>query len=294
MRRAGASDTRRSTPRPLRTPPLAYMSITIATTSTTMPAVTCRLKLGSGRRAGTKSINEATVYETIVGSTAEGGAIAQLKQALRNAKAPAPKYATPIRFRATHSGKNAPASQWAAPLDERVSRQPPPAVEFGDEANDVEAQAQVSADARGLGRAQRHHRIEEARRHRAGQRCPVVLDREERARALRREEDADGASRRRKVVGVLHELVEELRNRLGNADARERARRPRVIEAARGIRGAVALDAARHHGAQVEALALGRLQQPLEARGLGKPRDEARQALHALARPLHVDARLIG
>ena len=52
MRPAAASDTSRITPRPERTPPLACISITIAITSTTTPAVTWIVRLGSRRRAG--------------------------------------------------------------------------------------------------------------------------------------------------------------------------------------------------------------------------------------------------
>jgi hypothetical protein len=61
MRPAAASVTSRITPRPLRTPPLAYISITIATTSTSTPAVTWMVRLGSRSRAGTSSTSEATV-----------------------------------------------------------------------------------------------------------------------------------------------------------------------------------------------------------------------------------------
>ena len=52
MRPAAASDTSRITPRPERTPPLAYISITIAITSTITPAITCSVRLGSRSRAG--------------------------------------------------------------------------------------------------------------------------------------------------------------------------------------------------------------------------------------------------
>ena len=69
MRPAAASDTRRITPNPERTPPLAYMSITIAITSTTTPAVTCSMRLGSRSRAGISSATDASVYETTVGTT---------------------------------------------------------------------------------------------------------------------------------------------------------------------------------------------------------------------------------
>ncbi len=55
MRPAAASDTSRITPMPLLTPPLAYMSMVIATTSATTPAVTCSVRFGSRMRAGTTS-----------------------------------------------------------------------------------------------------------------------------------------------------------------------------------------------------------------------------------------------
>jgi len=55
MRPAAASDTSSITPRPLFTPPLPYISITMAATSAVTPAVTCSMRLGSRMRAGTRS-----------------------------------------------------------------------------------------------------------------------------------------------------------------------------------------------------------------------------------------------
>ena len=54
-----ASVTSRITPRPLLTPPLAYISTTTAATSTITPAVTWMVRFGSRRRAGTSSTTEA-------------------------------------------------------------------------------------------------------------------------------------------------------------------------------------------------------------------------------------------
>jgi hypothetical protein len=61
MRLAAASEMSRITPRPLRTPPLAYISIAIASTSTKTPVVTCIVMLGSRSRTGASSMIEATV-----------------------------------------------------------------------------------------------------------------------------------------------------------------------------------------------------------------------------------------
>ena len=83
MRPAAARLTSRITPRPLRTPPLAYISMTMATTSTMTPAVTWIVRLGSRRRAGTSSTMAATVYTITVGSTAEGLITPRLKKRFR-------------------------------------------------------------------------------------------------------------------------------------------------------------------------------------------------------------------
>jgi hypothetical protein len=88
MRPAAASDTSRITPRPLLTPPLACISMTIAKTSTITPAVTWMVRFGSRSRAGMSSISEATVYATMVGSTGAvvgdpGAGTPRLKKRLR-------------------------------------------------------------------------------------------------------------------------------------------------------------------------------------------------------------------
>jgi hypothetical protein len=88
MRPAAASDTRRMTPNPERTPPLAYMSITIANTSTTTPAVTCNTREGSRSRAGMRSRTDARVYETTVGTTVPGVWMPRLKKRFRKMNAP--------------------------------------------------------------------------------------------------------------------------------------------------------------------------------------------------------------
>jgi hypothetical protein len=78
-------------------PPLAYISITIASTSTITPAVTCRMRLGSRSRAGINSSTEAIVYETTVGTTALGVTTPRLKKRLRKMKAPPTKTARTTR-----------------------------------------------------------------------------------------------------------------------------------------------------------------------------------------------------
>jgi hypothetical protein len=79
MSPAAASDTSRITPSPERTPPLAYMSITTATMSTKTPTVTWIVRLGSRRRAGTKSAAAAATYTTSVGITRRGDCTPRLK-----------------------------------------------------------------------------------------------------------------------------------------------------------------------------------------------------------------------
>ena len=98
MRPAAASDTRSITPSPLRTPPLAYISITIAITSTRTPAVTCSMRLGSRRRAGTRSASEAIAYEITVGTTEAGETLPRLKKRFRKTNAPPTRIASTTRY----------------------------------------------------------------------------------------------------------------------------------------------------------------------------------------------------
>ena len=134
------------------------------------------------------------------------------------------------------------------------------------------------------------------RAQRLGQRRPVVLHREHRAaprpgarrhadRRVRRARSrarcppaCRGAARRRRA-----------RPRSSTGSWRRRVSSKR----ARRIGRAIALDAAGDDLREVEALALGALQHAFEPRGFREARDEAREAVHAFAGAIDVDARLV-
>ena len=117
----------------------------------------------------------------------------------------------------------------------------------------------------------------------SGSAGPLVCHREVRVPARRGKCHDDGLVRAAEVDRVLDEFVQELGERIGHAHEPDGFGSGHVFELARRVRGAVTLDAAATSACEVEALALGRFQQALQARGFRQPRDEATQPVHAFA-----------
>src|SRR5215213_1492516 len=104
-----------------------------------------------------------------------------------------------------------------AALAEEVFRSGAPAVRFGDESNDVEAETQVLFAPPGC-RPMRDQRLEERSLGSLRQQGSLVRDGKHGAPSLQLEADLDRLLGKPEVQGVLHQLVQRLGNGIGHAE----------------------------------------------------------------------------